>query len=312
MSMLPKLYRAPQLPLPQTIPPVFLNHHPPRHNLRMLRRLLNGQHRLYTSIHLRKNLPPLGKRLPGNLLFNRRFQLLLMLRILAQGKALHFADAQRVAQPCRELRFQATNRQPAAIAGLVVVVESAAIKHATFGFLLHTASQCRSAGHGIESKGGVSHADVHKLALPGLLALDYGGEDAHDGVVGASGYVGNLDTHGRWAAVGAATVAGNAEDGQVVNVVAGAVFVGAGLAIAGDGAVDQLRVDGFQGFITHAQAVHYTGAKLLHHNVVVLHQLLDLLHAFRLFKIELQGLLATAQVRKRGAELAIKGRHYLG
>src|SRR5690554_7736630 len=63
----------------------------------------------------------------------------------------------------------------------------------------------------------------------------------------------------RSAAVGAAAVAGNAGDGQVVDVVAGAVFVGAGLAIAGDGAVDELRIDGFQGFITHAQADHYAG-----------------------------------------------------
>src|SRR5690554_4819400 len=149
-----------------------------------------------------------------------------MLRILAQGKALHFTDAQRITQPHRELRLQTAHRQPTAIAGLVVVVESTAIEHAALGFLLHTASQCGSAGHGVEGEGSVGHADVDESALPGLLALDHGGEDAHHGVVGAAGYVGNLDTHGGRTAVGAAAVAGNAGDGQVVNVVAGAVFVG--------------------------------------------------------------------------------------
>ena len=118
-----------------------------------------------------------------------------------------------------------------------------------------------------------------------MLALDDGGEYAHDRVVGTAGYVGNLDTHGRRAAVGAAAVAGNAGDGQVVDVMARAVFIGAGLAVAGDGAVDQFRVDGFQGFITHAQAIHYPGAELLHHNVVVRHQFLDLLHVFRLLQV---------------------------
>src|SRR5690606_20615896 len=164
-----------------------------------------------------------------------------------------------------------------------------------------TASQCGGAGHGVEGEGSVGHADVDESALPGLLALDHGGEDAHHGVGGAAGNIGNLDTHGGRAAVGAAAVAGTTGNGQVVDVVAGPVFVGAGRAVAGDGAVDQCRVDGFQGFIPHAQAVHDAGAKLLHHDVVVLHQFLDLLHAFRLLQVELQGLLATAQVRKRGA-----------
>src|SRR5690606_3921340 len=64
-----------------------------------------------------------------------------------------------------------------------------------------------------------------KGALSGFLAFDDGSEDAHHGVMGASGHVGNLNAHGWRAAVGTAAVAGNTGNSQIVDVVAGSVFV---------------------------------------------------------------------------------------
>src|SRR5690606_28494399 len=117
---------------------------------------------------------------------------------------------------------------------------------------------------------------------------------------------GNLNAHGWRAAVGTAAVAGNTGNSQTVDVVAGSVFVGAGLAIAGNGAVNQSWIDGFEYLIAYSEAIHDARAKLLHHNVVVLNQLLDLFNTLGLLQVQLQRLLAATEVGKSRAEFTIK------
>ncbi len=130
--------------------------------------------------------------------------------------------------------------------------------------------------------------------------------------MGASGHVGNLNAHGWWTAVSATAVAGNTGNSKIVDIVARPVLVGTGLAIARNGTVNQLGIDGFEYLIAYPEAIHDARAKLLHHNVVVLNQLLDLFNTLGLLQVQLQGLLAATEVGKSGAEFTIKRWHYLG
>ena len=92
-------------------------------------------------------------------------------------------------------------------------------------------------------------------------------------MVRAAGNIGNLYSHRGRTAVRSATVAADAGQGKIIDVMARTVLVWAGLAIAGNGAVDEARVDGFEGFIPNAKAAHHPGPELLDHDVKVFYQL---------------------------------------
>ena len=57
-------------------------------------------------------------------------------------------------------------------------------------------------------------------------------------------------------AVRATTVAADPGQREVIDVVACPVPVGAGLAVTGNGAVDEFRIDGSQRFITDPETIH--------------------------------------------------------
>src|SRR5690606_19762088 len=146
-----------------------------------------------------------------------------------------------------ELGLQAANGEPAAVTGLVVVIETAAVKQGALGRLFLATGEAGRTGHAVEGEGGVGHADVDELPFAGVLAMDDGSENAHDCMMGTASHVGNLDAHGWRPALFTATVAADAGEGEVVNVVAGTVPVWPGLAVTGDRAVDQPGIDGPEG-----------------------------------------------------------------
>ena len=80
-------------------------------------------------------------------------------------------------------------------------------------------------------------------------------------------------------------VAGDTGQGQVVDVMAGAVLVRAALAVTGNRYIDQLRVDCLERFVAHTEFIHHPRTKLLQHDVVLGHQLFDHFHRFRLFQV---------------------------
>ncbi|MOA40881.1 hypothetical protein D3C78_1627920 [compost metagenome] len=100
--------------------------------------------------------------------------------------------------------------------------------------------------------------------------------------------------------VGTAGVTRQPGQGQVVDVMTGAVLVGARLAIAGDRHINQSRIDRLQGFVTQAQTLHDTGAELLEHNVVVLQQRPDHLQRLRLFEVQGEAALVAIEIGMTG------------
>ncbi|MNR19231.1 hypothetical protein D3C85_1360110 [compost metagenome] len=88
----------------------------------------------------------------------------------------------------------------------------------------------------------------------------------------------------------------------------GAVAIRTGLAVAGDGDVDQLRVDRLQRFIAQAQPIHHARAELLQDDVVVTHQLLDQLHRLRPFQVQGDAALVAVEVGVAGGLAAVVGR----
>ena len=71
-----------------------------------------------------------------------------------------------------------------------------------------------------------------------------------------------------------------------VAVVTGGFRHGAGLAVAGEGTVDESGVDRFQGFVAQTQLFHDAGAELLNNNVIFLDELLDDGNGLRVFQVQ--------------------------
>ena len=90
----------------------------------------------------------------------------------------------------------------------------------------------------------------------------------------------------------------------------GAVFIRPGLAIAGDRHVDQLGIDRLERRITHTEFVHYAGAKLLQHDVVLSHQLLDHFHGLGLFQVQGDAAFIAIEVSMAGRNATVMGRQY--
>ncbi len=154
----------------------------------------------------------------------------------------------------------------------------------------------------------VEHADVDALAAAGGGAVDDGGQQPHQRPH-CPADVGHLDAQRRRADLGAAAVAERARQGQVVDVVAGAVAQGAGLAIAGQGTIDDGRVDRSQRLVANAQPVHDARPELLDDDVVAGgHQPAHGGVGLRLFQVEGHGALVAVEDAMPGGGVTIEGR----
>src|SRR6056297_2806898 len=296
-----KLDRESDLRLLSAIPPINTNHHVPGLQLWVLGGLRNGQNRLHAGILVGKNVLPFRQGFFCNLFFQNRFQVLLMLRILAHGEAVYLRDPQGVEQAGSELGLETANRKPATVARLVVVVKGAAVQQRAFRLLFLATGEAGRPGHGVQRERGIGHADINKLPFSGLLPVNYRSQDAHHGMVRTTSYIRNLYTHGWRPAVGSAAVAANARQGEIIDVVACTILVGAGLAVTSNGAIDEARVYRLEGFVANAKPVHHPRAKLLNNNVVVFDQFQNFLPATLLFEVEPERLLATIQETVGGA-----------
>ena len=138
-----------------------------------------------------------------------------------------------------------------------------------------------------------------QLALAAALAFVQGGEDA-DGREEAGGDVAQREAgpHGR-----AARLAGDAHDAAHAlddDVEGGLVAVGAGLAEAGGGGVDEARVAGGERLVAEAEAVHGARREVLHHDVDLLDQAQEEVLALRLLEVEQDALLAAVDAEEVG------------
>ena len=117
---------------------------------------------------------------------------------------------------------------------------------------------------------GVHQGHVHLLALAGLQAVDIGRQDAH-AAADAAHDIGNGGAGAGGGAVGPAGGAHQAADGLTHNVIACPLMVGAVVAEAGDGGIDDGRVDLAQLLIAQAQAVHNAGTVILQNHIALGH-----------------------------------------
>ncbi len=133
---------------------------------------------------------------------------------------------------------------------------------------------------------GIGHRHIDKAALAAALGVEQCGHDGESRGHGAAQQVGDLETQqGRRAANGL-DLLGDAGVAQVVDVVAGVFAIGAGLAVAGDRAKDDLRVDCLDGFIADAQLLHYPRAKAFDDDLRGFRQAQESGDAFGLFQVE--------------------------
>ena len=137
----------------------------------------------------------------------------------------------------------------------------------------------------MQAEGAVGHADIHLLPLPRGLTLDHRRQQADHPVQRAAGNISRLNAQWQRPGFTSPGVTGDAGQGQVVDVVTGAILVWAALAVTGNRHIDQLRVDRLERFVAHTEFIHHPRTKLLQHDVVLGHQLLDHLHRFGLFQV---------------------------
>jgi hypothetical protein len=113
----------------------------------------------------------------------------------------------------------------------------------------------------------IRHGDVEMAALPGAVTLAQAEQNVDHRRQGAAADVG--DQRGRHdRPVGRAGVERKEPSvGYVVEIVPGLAGARAGLAVAGDRAIDQPRVDRAHRIVAEAEPSHDPGAELLHQHV---------------------------------------------
>ena len=144
----------------------------------------------------------------------------------------------------------------------------------------------------LQRQGTVQHGHIHPAAFATLTGAHHRRKNADGAVLGAAGQVGDLHVgHGR-AFAGQTGLVQHAGIAQVIQIMAGAVCIGAGLAVTGERGIDQLRVDGLKSVVATAQLTHDARAKGFQDHVSVFYQCLEPFHVVGLAKIQGQGLFA--------------------
>src|SRR5579875_1138826 len=133
--------------------------------------------------------------------------------------------------------------------------------------------------------GRLDERDVDVLALAGQVAVVQGGEDG-DGGVHARRDIGDRRAEALWLALDLTRYGHQAGFGLGYEVVTGAGGVGAFLAVAADGAVDQTGVESAQVFVAQALPGQCAGTEVLDQHRRLLDEFEQLLLIFRLAEIQ--------------------------
>ena len=196
-------------------------------------------------------------------------------------------DARLLQEQGVELRLDRADRDPAAVAALVGVVEvRAAIQQvrAPTG-VRPAAGRLEAVEHRHQRGRAVAHGAVDHLPLAGFAGADHPGHQPEGEVEGAAAEIAH-QVQRRDRFFPRADGVQRAGDGDVVHVVAGGLGVGPELAPAGHPAIDQLRI-ALQGHVrTETQALHHPRPEALEGGVGLLDQLQADLDGGRLFQVQ--------------------------
>src|SRR5262249_43660787 len=133
--------------------------------------------------------------------------------------------------------------QIATIAGPVVIVVTAAVEGRAFWLGVAPADEILGGRQSVPRHRPIEHADVHKLALACLLAMNYGGQNANQRIVRPAAHVGHLHAQWQRPVLSPPRVAGDPRQRQIVKVMSGPITVRSGLPVAGAGTINQAPAD---------------------------------------------------------------------
>ena len=154
----------------------------------------------------------------------------------------------------------------------------------------------------------VQHRDVNVLALAaGLIPVVEGGHNGKGGPHSGAD-VGNGHAHLLRLAAGFAGNAHQAADALHNLIVSRAALVRPVLPEAGNGAVDDARIDDLDGGVAEAEAGHYAGSKVFHDDIGLGGQLQENIPGLVLLEVEGQAALVAVDGQEVGAFRADKGR----
>ena len=230
-----------------------------------------------------------------------------VLDLQESGVLLQLRTAHDVAQNAVELVVAGGNDHVAVlgregvigIGGLIAVADplgnpaGGLIDH---GDILH------GGGHGIHQ------SNVNLLPQTGFLAVHQSGQYA-DGQVQAAQHVAHRRADTGGLSAGPAGGAHQAAHGLPHDVIACTLAQGAGVAKAGDGAVDDRRIDLLEHIVAQAQLFHGAGAVVLNDNVRLFHHFLENLFCLRVFQIQRAAHLAAVEVGEIHAVVVDEGAH---
>ena len=238
-----------------------------RPGMRVLRRLLDRQHRREAGVAAFEQGAPFVTRLAAQDGGHRRAHLGPQLAlVLALHEARVQADALR--HLGKELRLQRADGHVAAVGRLVGVVEGRAAVEQVVAALVVPAAGGRHAVEDRHQRGrAVDHRRIHHLAAPGALALVQRGQQAHRQVQRAAAVVAHQVQRRHRLAAGRADGMQRAGQRDVVQVVPGRLRQRAALAEAGHAAVDQARIARMAVGRAQAQALGHAGAEALDQHV---------------------------------------------
>ena len=153
----------------------------------------------------------------------------------------------------------------------------------------------------------VEHRRVDDLALAGALSLTQRDHDPERRRQRPAADIRDLARCLHRRAIGVARQAQEAVEAEVVHVVPGAIAVGAILAVAGDGAVDEPRIALAQALVADAQAVEHARPKRLEQHVGVLREAQQHLSALLGLQIDPDRALTAVQREEQRATRGLVG-----
>ena len=265
--------------------------------------LLQGQYGGNAAVDVAQCLNPMRLGLAGK---DRGHRLLGGFAFRSGGELLgfEFRAFERIAQGVPELRFQSTHREIAAIGAWVDLVA----RHASGQQVATTRRQRAVGGQGMQGEvlmceRGVGHGDIEMAPPSHAARFHKRREDSHRRGQRTSQQIGDLQVGEGGGSTGDADLIQDSGKCQVIQIMPGDVAVRAGLAPAGNAAIDNGRVARRDLGITDTQAINDAGAEALHHDLGIGSKAQEGLAPCRFLEIQANASLVSVDGAKIGRSL---------